>query len=231
MSSRRGREDRHSDRVRIAPAARALSARAFSPLSPGAQPGERARVRGPAVQAVHSRAIARRALEVRPSGSPVALPASMTRRSRARSSVRDKARPEPVAPAPSRGRSPERLAFRRDLRRRSTEAERRLWKVLRSRGLGAKFRRQHSVGPYVVDFFCAEHRLAIELDGGQHRRGDEPVRDARRTAYLASRGIKVVRFTNLEWFYETDEVIRSIWTAIGAGEERALPRVSPTSSE
>ncbi len=114
--------------------------------------------------------------------------------------------------------SPQHLSFRRDLRRVATEAERRLWALLRGRRLGVKFRRQHPIGPYVLDFFCAEHRLAIELDGGQHRRDSEPSRDARRSELLAMHGIRVVRFTNREWFDDPDAVVRGIWREIGVSE-------------
>jgi very-short-patch-repair endonuclease len=61
------------------------------------------------------------------------------------------------------------LARRRALRGRATDAERLLWRLLQARQLlGLKFRRQHPVGPYIVDFYCADRRLAVELDGGQH---------------------------------------------------------------
>lgn len=61
------------------------------------------------------------------------------------------------------------LAFQRRLRREATDAERALWHILRNRQLtGAKFRCQQQFGPYVLDFFCLEHRLVIEVDGGQH---------------------------------------------------------------
>ena len=88
-----------------------------------------------------------------------------------------------------------RSVFRaRRLRREGTDAERIVWRILRDRQLGAKFRRQHPVGPYVVDFFCDEHRLVIEVDGGQHR----PEVDRRRTEYLEANGMRVMRFWNNE---------------------------------
>src|SRR5215216_2343610 len=77
----------------------------------------------------------------------------------------------------------------RQLRRDSTDAEGRLWWILRNRQIaGAKFRRQHEFGPYVLDFYCPERKLVVEADGGQHWEPDEAARDARRTAYLAARG-------------------------------------------
>ena len=95
----------------------------------------------------------------------------------------------------------------RELRIFSTDAERRLWSALRTRRLeNYKFRRQHPVGPFILDFACVEHRLVIEADGGQH---DENLADERRTAWLASKGWRVRRFwnneilTNIEGFMDT----------------------------
>jgi adenine-specific DNA-methyltransferase len=105
--------------------------------------------------------------------------------------------------------------FRRTLRCDSTDAEARLWNLLRNRRLGPKFRRQHQLGPYVLDFYCAEHQLAIELDGGQHFDPCEMERDARRTAFLEAQGIRVVRFTNVEVFGEVEGVMQVIWDEIG----------------
>ena len=85
----------------------------------------------------------------------------------------------------------------RTLRREPTEAERRFWGLVRNRRLGGlKFRRQVPVGPYIADFFCAECRLIVELDGSQHAdRGDA---DRRRTRYLESKGYFVLRFWNAD---------------------------------
>ena len=82
----------------------------------------------------------------------------------------------------------------RALRRDMTDAERRLWAALRHRRLRhLKFRRQHPLGPFIVDFACIEHRLIVEADGGPHADSDD---DARRTALLESRGWRVLRFWN-----------------------------------
>ncbi len=124
---------------------------------------------------------------------------------------------QPQARVPSR--SPDALAFRRNLRRTSTDAEQLLWAFVRRGLLGAKFRRQHPAGPYVLDFFCPAHRIAIELDGGQHWCGDAPLRDAVRTRYLAERGIRVLRFSNAEMFEESEAVIRVIREAMGLSGE------------
>ncbi len=75
-----------------------------------------------------------------------------------------------------------------------TDAERRLWSVLRNRRMrGYKFRRQHPIGPFVADFACIEHRLVIEADGGQHA---DNAADERRTAWLERQGWNVLRFWN-----------------------------------
>ena len=85
----------------------------------------------------------------------------------------------------------------RTLRKESTWAEKILWRWLRNRRFSAyKFRRQHPTGIYTLDFFCEEARLSIELDGSQHGFPDQQQRDAERTAYLASLGIKELRFWN-----------------------------------
>jgi very-short-patch-repair endonuclease len=85
----------------------------------------------------------------------------------------------------------------RRLRRDSTLVERRLWHRLGNGQIdGHRFRRQHPVGPYVLDFYCPRLRPAIELDGGQHNFPGESERDKRRELWLAARGITVLRFWN-----------------------------------
>jgi len=107
------------------------------------------------------------------------------------------------------------LARRRALRERSTDAERFLWRLLRTRQfVGLKFRRQHSVGPYIIDFYCADRRVAVELDGGQHFTLEGQAYDRRRTAYLAMRGIRVVRFTNSELFENTEGVLEMLLLSV-----------------
>ena len=112
-------------------------------------------------------------------------------------------------------RDPEALTFRRDLRRLGTEAERFLWKLLRRKAFGSKFRRQHPVGPYVLDFYCPAFRMAVELDGGQHASPANAAHDAARTAYLAGRRIRVMRFTNFQLFYGPEDVLETIAKAVG----------------
>jgi very-short-patch-repair endonuclease len=96
----------------------------------------------------------------------------------------------------------------RSSRRGQTDAERRLWFALRSRRLaGYKFRRQHPIDGFVVDFACTKHRLVIEADGGQHA---ENPGDARRTAIIEARGWRVLRFWNNEILSNTDGVVETI---------------------
>jgi very-short-patch-repair endonuclease len=107
-------------------------------------------------------------------------------------------------------------ARRRALRGSATDAERLLWRLLRARQfLGLKFRRQHSVGPYIVDFYCADRRLAVELDGGQHFTVEGQAYDKRRTEYLAARGVRVLRFANNELFENTDGVLEVLRQSVG----------------
>ncbi len=82
----------------------------------------------------------------------------------------------------------------RAMRRKMTPPEARLWVCLRgSRFRGLKFRRQHPVGPYILDFYCAAARLAVEVDGAVHTTEEQAAHDRRRTAWLAGQGVKVIR--------------------------------------
>ena len=81
----------------------------------------------------------------------------------------------------------------RKLRRRLTPPEARLWVALRRGRLGIKFRRQHPIGRYVLDFYCAEVKLAVEVDGRGHEHPDQGRIDQVRTAWLATQGVRVVR--------------------------------------
>ncbi|MBA4210968.1 MAG: hypothetical protein C0454_15700 [Parvibaculum sp.] len=108
------------------------------------------------------------------------------------------------------------------LRRNMTDAERRLWSRLRNGALGYEFRRQHRLGPYIVDFVCLERRLIVEADGGQHNLETEIVRDERRTAWLESRAYRVLRFWNNEILLRTDDVVNTIWHALRE-EHEGLP--------
>ncbi|MHB8656281.1 MAG: endonuclease domain-containing protein [Terriglobia bacterium] len=105
--------------------------------------------------------------------------------------------PKPQAPARHRDRSPARIELSRVLRQTATDAETRAWYLLRKlRVKGFKFRRQHPIGKYVVDFCCAERRLVIELDGGIHSQPSQGQKDQTRHQYLKQQGYTVARFPN-----------------------------------
>jgi very-short-patch-repair endonuclease len=118
------------------------------------------------------------------------------------------------------------LALSRRLRRDSTDAERRLWSRLRDRRLGGlKFRRQFPVDRYVMDFYCNEARLGIELDGGQHFTDQGLARDRERSRVLGAAGIRVVRFTDSEVLNQIDDVLAAILRVIGP-ESALTPALS-----
>ena len=103
--------------------------------------------------------------------------------------------------------------FARDLRRLSPDAEFRLWTALRSRHLaGYKFRRQHPIGPFIVDFACTRRRLVIEADGSQHI--GNAADDEKRTAWLRRHGWRVLRFWNSDILTNTEGVLESILAAL-----------------
>ena len=105
---------------------------------------------------------------------------------------------------------------RRELRHRLTPAEATLWSVLKNSKLeGRKFRRQHSVGPYILDFYCIEEWLAVELDGQVHKNEFAEIYDAERTRYLRQKGIKVIRFENHLIFDELEYVLHDIKNCFG----------------
>ena len=105
----------------------------------------------------------------------------------------------------------------RTLRRSSTEAETRLWYRLRNRQAGGyKFRRQEAIGPYVIDFFCYDALLVVEVDGSQHFEPDVAMQDEDRTAYLRSLGLHVIRFDNRQVLAETDAVVETILRVLTA---------------
>ena len=106
----------------------------------------------------------------------------------------------------------------RALRARPTDAERKLWAVLRNKQLGGyRFRRQPPIGRYIADFVCFERKLVVEVDGGQHATDKD--RDAARTACLESQGFRVLRFWNNEVLGNTDGVAQTICKALEASRE------------
>ncbi len=121
----------------------------------------------------------------------------------------------------------ETLEFARTLRQTHTDAEQLMWGLLRDRRLAnAKFQRQKPVGPYFLDFYCHEYKLAIELDGGQH--DEQRERDAKRDAYLADRGIRVLRFWNNQVLDEIEAVLAAIWATL---QDAPSPLAPPPGEE
>ena len=98
----------------------------------------------------------------------------------------------------------------RGLRRKMTLPEVILWQLLRQRPAGLKFRRQHPSGRFVIDFFCSDARLAIEIDGDAHSRGNRPQRDAARDAWFREAGIETLRLDAKDVLGNPDGVLRAI---------------------
>ena len=96
------------------------------------------------------------------------------------------------------------------LRKDMTPPEIGLWLALRGNGIGLRWRRQHAAGDYVLDFYCAPARLAVEVDGEAHSRGDRPARDAVRDAWLAAQGVRVVRYAASDVLTNLDGVVREV---------------------
>ena len=109
----------------------------------------------------------------------------------------------------------------RALRRAMTLPEVLLWRFLRARPGGHKFRHQHAAGPYVLDFYCVASALCIEVDGKGHEMGTNPRRDARRNAWLARRGIETLRVPATEVLMGVEQVVTLI-------EERCASRCPST---
>lgn len=101
--------------------------------------------------------------------------------------------------------------LRKKLRNKGTSAEARLWTFLQHSKIdGRKFRRQHSVGRYILDFYCPGEMLCIELDGAYHNSIRQQLYDRKRTEFLNSVGIRVIRFENRLVFENIDKVIGEI---------------------
>ena len=114
----------------------------------------------------------------------------------------------------------------RRLRREMTESEQALWLHLRRKlMLGVQFYRQKPVGNYVLDFYAPKAKLVIEVDGSQHLDSGHAQKDARRDEYLASQGLKVLRFTNLQVLRERHAVLEFIFETL---EERLKKSPAPS---
>lgn len=108
------------------------------------------------------------------------------------------------------------------LRSCQTDAELLLWQKLRNRQLlNTKFRRQHVIGRYIVDFVCLEKKLVIEIDGSQHI--EQQLYDQQRTRYLVARGYEVIRFWNTEVLKELDSVLDVIYSRLVNPHPNPLP--------
>ncbi len=103
----------------------------------------------------------------------------------------------------------------RKLRSEMTLPEVLLWNHLRASKLGLKFRRQHPIDPYVVDFYCSAARLIVEIDGEVHDRGDQPLRDRTRDLYLANKGYRILRVGAVDVLRNMDSVLMMISTEAG----------------
>jgi very-short-patch-repair endonuclease len=103
----------------------------------------------------------------------------------------------------------------RELRRNQTDDEKALWRALRGRRFaGFKFRRQHTVGDYILDFYCADAKVAVELDGSQHGQPEGMRRDGEREKFLADQGIAILRFWNHQWRKNKGGCLLDIWNAV-----------------
>ena len=120
--------------------------------------------------------------------------------------------------------SPKLTAIARKLRHGDTGAEKLLWRWLRDRRFSAyKFRRQQPMGQHILDFYCAEAKLNLELDGSQHGHPEHKLADAERDAWLAEEGIKVLRFWNARLHREKDVVRGAIWQALQERAPKQMP--------
>jgi ATP-dependent DNA helicase RecQ len=116
--------------------------------------------------------------------------------------------------------------FARELRQPQTPAEATLWRYLRNRNLKYKFRRQHPIDFFIIDFYCAEAKLLIEIDGDSHLVKEQMEYDKARTGYLEERGYKVIRFTNNDVRYNINAVADEIIKAV----EKRIKEMNKTSS-
>ena len=116
------------------------------------------------------------------------------------------------------------LDIKRRLRSNMTGPETRLWSALRARQLqGMKFRRQHGIGPYIVDFYCPEQSLVIEVDGDSHANADQIVRDQLRDKYFQSLGLRVTRYFNNDIVKNLAGVLEDVGKKLASGSTSPHP--------
>jgi len=121
-------------------------------------------------------------------------------------------------PPPTRRVHPATLAHARESRREMTPQERRLWARLRAKQLyGLKFRRQHPIDHFILDFYCHQHRLVVEIDGHSHAEPEQIAHDQARTERLEDQGMRVIRFTNREVDANIEAVLEQIARVCGVG--------------
>ncbi|MBI5131158.1 MAG: endonuclease domain-containing protein [Rhodopseudomonas palustris] len=155
--------------------------------------------------------------------------------------------PKQPTPKPTWNVSPGQRRHARELRKKSTDAERLMWSALRDKQLnGFSFKRQVPIGPFIADFACHAKKLVVEVDGGQHYSDGGERADAARTAAIEARGFRVVRFSNHDVMSNRDGVLQSIATELAAraltptlsrkrererAERAAKPRPTPNNSD
>ena len=127
-------------------------------------------------------------------------------------------------PPKTRGKTTSKIVeAARHLRQELTPAEAILWAALRGRSVaGLKFRRQHPYDRFVLDFFCVEHQLEVEVDGGIHTNPQQAAHDAERTKFLEERGMRVLRFSNREVERNLADVLHRIVLAAQASPPSPL---------
>ena len=131
-----------------------------------------------------------------------------------------------IGESPDSTRQPKTLAYAKELRKNPTEAEKKLWSIISDKKLAdKKFRRQHAIGPYIVDFVCTTANLVVELDGGQH--AENVAYDKERTAYLESQHYRVLRFWNNDVLEHSEGVFTVIEQALRHPPESARADSTP----
>lgn len=121
------------------------------------------------------------------------------------------------------------LDLKRRLRSDMTGSETRLWSRQRARQLqGLKFRRQHGIGPYIVDFYCPEQFLVIEVDGDSHADADQILKDQLRDRYSQSLGLRVVRYINDDILKNLDRALEDLADRLSSGSTSPRPPLTKT---
>jgi very-short-patch-repair endonuclease len=129
-----------------------------------------------------------------------------------------------------KGAPPSSFSKAKSLRARMTEAEIVLWDILKNNQFeGLKFRRQHPVNIYIIDFYCHQLKLVIEIDGGYHLKGEQRIKDIERIKILEFQGLKVIRFTNDEVLSNLNNVLEKMRKVIV--KQNSLFTLNPKGSQ